>query len=78
MGYSPWGHKESDTTESLILSLHLTRNTKETSCGDAVYECFLPEIAKDISPASDQGVQVAKRKRQKMICFLWLFGCIGI
>ena len=21
MGYSPWGHKESDTTEQLILSL---------------------------------------------------------
>ena len=22
MGYSPWGHKESDTTERLTLSLH--------------------------------------------------------
>ena len=22
MGYSPWGHKESDTTEQLSLSLH--------------------------------------------------------
>lgn len=40
--------------------------------------CFLPEIAKDISPASDQGIQVAKRKRWKMLCFLWLVGCIGI
>lgn len=31
--------------------------------------CFLPEIARDISAASDQGIQVAKRKRQKMLCF---------
>ena len=28
MGYSPWSHKESDTTEQLTLSLSLVRNVK--------------------------------------------------
>lgn len=40
--------------------------------------CFLPELAEDISPASDQGIQVSKRKRRKMVSFLWSAGCIGI
>ena len=26
VGYSPWGHKESDTTEQLTLSLHVSSN----------------------------------------------------
>ena len=28
MGYSPWSHKESDTTEQLTLSLSLVRNVE--------------------------------------------------
>ena len=41
VGYSPWGCKESDTTEGLIL-IYLSTSTKIKSCPAAAADLQLP------------------------------------
>ena len=53
-GYSPWGCKESDTTEQLKLTLYTcpptNGNSPHSSSKSQFISCFLPEILNDHPP----------------------------
>ncbi len=83
VGYSPWGHKESDTTEQLSYALLCSRN--EHSIANQLYfsiilkisflslkiQTFATHITKEPCKSNKEFLQTNQFLKQTILSFIW-------